>query len=95
MQTAARIEGALEQAVALASASGAPPLLAGALRYAVFPAGHRIRPQLCLAVAQACGDPDPVATDAAADPRLRHALRVADRDALVLEGVAVFAGLLH
>jgi geranylgeranyl diphosphate synthase type II len=66
MQTAARIEGALEQAVALASASGAPPLLAGALRYAVFPAGHRIRPQLCLAVAQACGDPDPVAADAAA-----------------------------
>jgi len=66
MQTAARIEGALEQAVALASASGAPPLLAGAMRYAVFPAGHRIRPQLCLAVALACGDPDPIATDAAA-----------------------------
>jgi geranylgeranyl diphosphate synthase type II len=66
MQTAARIEGALEQAVALASASGAPPLLASALRYAVFPAGHRIRPQLCLAVAQACGDPNPSATDAAA-----------------------------
>jgi geranylgeranyl diphosphate synthase type II len=62
MQTAARIEGALEQA----SASGAPPLLASALRYAVFPAGHRIRPQLCLAVAQACGDPNPSATDAAA-----------------------------
>ncbi len=66
MHTAARIEGALEQAVALASASGAPPLLAGAMRYAVFPAGHRIRPQLCLAVALACGDPDPIVTDAAA-----------------------------
>jgi geranylgeranyl diphosphate synthase type II len=34
--------------------------------YAVFPGGHRIRPQLCLAVAQACGDGDPAAADAAA-----------------------------
>jgi geranylgeranyl pyrophosphate synthase len=33
--------------------------LAGAIRHAVFPGGARIRPQLCLAVAQACGDDDP------------------------------------
>jgi geranylgeranyl diphosphate synthase type II len=66
MQTAARIEGALDGAVAQARAPGAPPLLASALQYAVFPAGHRIRPQLCLAVAHACGDPDPIASDAAA-----------------------------
>ncbi|WP_363345524.1 polyprenyl synthetase family protein [Methylocystis echinoides] len=66
MQTAARIEEALEQAVALARGPGAPPLLASALHYAVFPAGHRIRPQLCLAVANACGDPDRIASDATA-----------------------------
>jgi geranylgeranyl diphosphate synthase type II len=66
MQTATRIEQALKRAVATACGPGAPPLLAAALDYAVFPAGHRIRPQLCLAVAQACGDPDPHATDAAA-----------------------------
>lgn len=66
MQAAMRIEEALAQAVALAQGPGAPPLLAGALHYAVFPAGHRIRPQLCLAVAQACGDGDPVLADAAA-----------------------------
>jgi geranylgeranyl diphosphate synthase type II len=66
MQAAMRIEGALAQAVSLAQGPGAPPLLAAALHYAVFPAGHRIRPQLCLAVAQACGDRDPVAADAAA-----------------------------
>ncbi len=66
MQTAERIEQALERAVATACGPGAPPQLAAALEYAVFPAGHRIRPQLCLAVAQACGDPDPVSTDAAA-----------------------------
>ena len=61
-----RIEQALEEAVARTGAPGAPPLLASALHYAVFPGGHRIRPQLCLAVAQACGDPHPVASDAAA-----------------------------
>ena len=66
MQAAMRIEEALAQAVALAQGPGAPPLLAEALHYAVFPAGHRIRPQLCLAVAQACGDRDPVVADAAA-----------------------------
>ncbi len=66
MQTAERIEKALERAVASACGPGAPPQLAAALDYAVFPAGHRIRPQLCLAVAHACGDPDPVSTDAAA-----------------------------
>jgi geranylgeranyl diphosphate synthase type II len=66
MQIADRIEAALDAAVALAQGPGAPPLLASALRYAVFPAGHRIRPQLCLAVAGACGDSDPEAADAAA-----------------------------
>ena len=66
MQAATRIEEALAQAVALTQGPGAPPLLAAALNYAVFPAGHRIRPQLCLAVAGACGDSDPLAADAAA-----------------------------
>ena len=56
METGARIEEVLELAIARASGAGAPPLLASALHYAVFPGGHRIRPQLCLAVAQACGD---------------------------------------
>jgi geranylgeranyl diphosphate synthase type II len=66
MQIADRIEAALDDAVTLAQGPGAPPLLASALRYAVFPAGHRIRPQLCLAVAGACGDSDPEAANAAA-----------------------------
>ena len=66
MQIADRIEQALAQAIASAQGAGAPPLLASALHYAVFPSGHRIRPQLCLAVAMACGDMDPAAADAAA-----------------------------
>lgn len=66
MQTAMRIETALQRTLAAACGPGAPPKLAAALDYAVFPAGHRIRPQLCLAVAQACGDPDPFAADTTA-----------------------------
>jgi geranylgeranyl diphosphate synthase type II len=66
MQIAERIEKSLDAAITLAQAPGAPPLLASALRYAVFPGGHRIRPQLCLSVAQACGDADLDAATAAA-----------------------------
>jgi geranylgeranyl diphosphate synthase type II len=66
MHPSARIELALERAISQASGAGAPPLLAEALGYAVFPGGHRIRPQIVLAVARACGDRDPVSADAAA-----------------------------
>lgn len=66
MQASERIEATLKRAVDRAGASGAPPLLASAVRYAVFPGGHRIRPQLCLAVAMACGDERTEAADAAA-----------------------------
>lgn len=66
MDAGGRIEAALDMAVARAEAPGAPPRLAEAIRYAVFPGGHRIRPRLCLAVARACGDDDPEASDAAA-----------------------------
>jgi geranylgeranyl diphosphate synthase type II len=62
----ARIEQALDETISHAQSPGAPPLLASALRYAVFPGGHRIRPQLCLSVAAACGDADPQAANAAA-----------------------------
>ena len=66
MPISTRIEQSLERAIAQAHGPGAPPRLAAALRYAVFPGGHRIRPQLCIAVAKACGDADPEAASAAA-----------------------------
>jgi len=66
METGARIEETLEHVIARATGAGAPPLLASAMHYAVFPGGHRIRPQLCLAVAQACGDGHPPTSSAAA-----------------------------
>lgn len=66
MHTEARIEQALNRALARGEARSAPPRLAGAMRHAVFPGGARIRPQLCLAVAAACGDNDPALSEAAA-----------------------------
>lgn len=66
MDAMSRIERTLEAAIARASGPGAPPLLANALSYAVFPGGTRLRPRLCLAVAAACGDHDPDLADAAA-----------------------------
>lgn len=55
MDAKSRIEKALHEALALAEQPGAPPKLAEAMRYAVFPGGARIRPRLTLAVAAACG----------------------------------------
>jgi geranylgeranyl diphosphate synthase type II len=61
-----RIENALESALAHAQGPGCPPQLMAAVRHAVFPGGARIRPQLCLAVARACGDDRPQLSEAAA-----------------------------
>ena len=61
-----RIEQALTDALDTLAGGEAPPRLVAAVEHAVFPAGARIRPRLCLAVAAACGDPVPALTDAAA-----------------------------
>jgi len=49
-----------------AAESRCPPLLANALRYTVFPGGARVRPTLCLAVAAASGNSDPMLAAGAA-----------------------------
>jgi len=66
MKPMTRIEQALATAVSCGESAECPPKLAGAIRHAVFPGGARIRPQLCLAVAQACGDDDPALSEAVA-----------------------------
>ncbi len=66
MKTKDRIEQALMSAVARTDAPGTPPKLARAIHHAVFPGGARVRPQLCLAVAAACGDDAPTVSDASA-----------------------------
>jgi geranylgeranyl diphosphate synthase type II len=60
------IEHALSHALAPAAASGGPPGLLAAMRYAVFPGGARLRPRLALTVACACGDDNRGLADAAA-----------------------------
>ncbi|MEL6185555.1 MAG: polyprenyl synthetase family protein [Myxococcota bacterium] len=66
MNTTHRIEEALEWAVIKAERPGAPPTLGRAIRHAVFPGGARVRPRVCLAVAAACGDDEPLVADCAA-----------------------------
>lgn len=66
MDVAPRIEKSLQAALDRMSGPGAPPTLAAAARYGVFPGGARIRPRLCLEVARACGDENPLAADSAA-----------------------------
>ncbi|MDE8345128.1 MAG: polyprenyl synthetase family protein [Acidocella sp.] len=66
MDTISRIETSLALAFTRAQAPSGPPLLAAAMRHAVFPGGARVRARLCLAVAYACGDDEPAAADAAA-----------------------------
>ena len=66
MSAALRLEAVLDAAIKRAEAANAPPKLAAALRYAVFPGGARVRPHLCLAVAAACGDDQPGLAEGAA-----------------------------
>jgi geranylgeranyl diphosphate synthase, type II len=70
MDTRERIENELSAMVSMsdsiAGVSAGPPLLAAAIRYAVFPGGARIRPRLCLAVADACANDQPTLADSAA-----------------------------
>lgn len=61
-----RIEQALARQFAQLEGPHTPPRLLAAMRHAVFPGGARIRPQLCLAVAGACGEDDPALTEAVA-----------------------------
>lgn len=68
-----RFEEMLEGVIERACGKECPAGLAGAMRYAVFPGGARIRPRLLLAVSQACGDQTlRLATAAAVAVELLH-----------------------
>lgn len=66
MSVMPRIERALRAALQTVDSSGGPPRLAAAIHHAVFPGGARIRPQLAIAVALACGDDDAQLADGVA-----------------------------
>ncbi len=94
MNTPTRIDQALKFAIASTEAETAPPLLAEAIRYSVFPGGARIRPRLCLAVASACGDDRPMLTDAAAASiELLHCASLAHDDLPCFDDAATRRGL--
>ncbi len=61
-----RIEASMMRAIRSGQSGVAPPRLAAALEHAVLPGGARIRPQICMSVAKACGDDQPAMSDAAA-----------------------------
>jgi geranylgeranyl diphosphate synthase type II len=61
-----RVERLLERTVAGLTGGGCPPRLAAAVRHAVLGGGNRLRPRLCLAVAEALRPPGPAAAEAAA-----------------------------
>ena len=66
MSLLTRAEEALKSHFEAAAGVGAPQRLQAAMAHAVFSGGARIRPQLCMAVATACGDDAPALTNAAA-----------------------------
>ncbi len=61
-----RIERALRVALDPLCAPGAPPRLVAAVYHSVFPAGGRVRPELCIRVAMACDEDQPELTDGVA-----------------------------
>ncbi len=65
MDAGQRVEATLQAAIRRTVTSDAPPRLGAALSYALFPGGARVRPQLCLTVAAACGDDAPAVSAAA------------------------------
>ncbi|WP_371156073.1 polyprenyl synthetase family protein [Jannaschia sp. 2305UL9-9] len=62
----ARIEAAIDRALARATRATPPARLAAALHHAVKPGGARIRPTIALSVSMACGDDRPTLSDAGA-----------------------------
>ena len=76
-----RIESAMERSVASLTAADCPEGLAGALRQAVIPGGSRLRPQLVIAVAEACDRADePLVDRAAAAVELLHCASLVQDD---------------
>jgi geranylgeranyl diphosphate synthase type II len=88
-----RVERALERALELAIGPSTPPRLADALRYTVFPGGGRVRPQLVLAVSDACAaGVAPVADAAAAAVELMHCASLVHDDLPCFDDAALRRG---
>lgn len=62
----ARVEAGMSAAFGRLAVPGAPPRLVDAIRYALFPSGGRLRPQLCVVASLATAGTETGAADAAA-----------------------------
>lgn len=88
-----RIEDRLHAALRSLEGPAQPPRLRAALHHAVFPAGGRIRPNLCLTVADACGAPVDLANAAAAAVELVHCASLVHDDLPCFDDAEVRRGL--
>ena len=88
-----RIERSLMAVIDRCKDPSAPKKLSAAIQYAVFPGGSRMRPRLCLSVAQACGDRNPsVAEAAAAAVELMHCASLVHDDLPCFDDAATRRG---
>lgn len=93
MDARTRIEQSLRRAIGLTQGAGGPPMLAAAMRSAVFPGGARIRPRLCLAVSRACAaDDQTLATAAASSIELLHCASLVHDDLPCFDDAATRRG---
>jgi geranylgeranyl diphosphate synthase, type II len=94
MDSRARIEKALQQAVSRVGGKTCPPGLRAAVQHAVFPGGARIRPQLCLAIAAACAEGGAEAAEgAAAAIELMHCASLVHDDLPCFDDAAMRRGV--
>jgi geranylgeranyl diphosphate synthase, type II len=94
MKVEVLIEKALAETIAQFEHPAGPPRLAAAIRHSVFPGGARIRPKLCLAVAQACNASDlRSAMSAAVALELIHCASLVHDDLPCFDNAALRRGL--
>lgn len=88
-----RVNDALRAAVESHLGEKTPPGLADAVEYAVFSGGHRIRPRICLAVAEAAGaDDSELAMAAALSLELLHCASLVHDDLPCFDNAATRRG---
>jgi geranylgeranyl diphosphate synthase type II len=94
MHNPERIEAALKRAMRHCETPATPPGLRAAMRHAVFPGGARLRPNMCLSVAAACGaDTDLDAqADVAAAIELLHCASLVHDDLPCFDDAALRRG---
>lgn len=95
MHSSERIEAALKRALRHCDGTQTPPGLRAAMTHAVFPGGGRLRPNLCMSVAAACGSSVglDVQADVAAAVELLHCASLVHDDLPCFDDALMRRGL--